>query len=80
MTPEDLQKHKLDVIWQIEKHLTEIKNEKNPGFFFNMSDLLCRVGELESTVRWQFDLARDKSAEITKNRLCTCYDNGMNEE
>lgn len=74
MTPEDLQDNKIMIIEDIEKLLTEIKNEKNPGFFLNTTDLLHKVGALESILIWQFDLNRDPTAKEIPNRLCECYE------
>ena len=63
----------LTTIAQLEEYLEDMKKKKD-GYFMNFSDFLCRVGALESSMVWMFDLERDENAQPRSNRLCECYD------
>ena len=63
----------LTTIAQLEEYLEDMKKKKD-GYFMNFSDFLCRVGALESSMIWMFDLERDEHAQPRPNRLCECYD------
>ena len=72
-------KQQNEVIKDIRENLRRIQKEINKrgkqGFFFGMQDLLCRVGELESCLLFNFDHERNpENAKPRPNRLCTCYD------
>ena len=76
ITDAELQKHKLETIEKIKDYLDKIviADDGNSGFISYLSDLLCRVGELESTILYQFDRSRDPNCEPRRNRLCECYE------
>jgi hypothetical protein len=81
ITNAELQEHKLETIEKIRKYLDKIieDDDGNSGFISHLSDLLCRVGELESTILYQFDRNIDPNCEPRRNRLCECYGEDNNE-
>lgn len=82
-TPEQKQKiaelieHKNETIQNIRNKLDRIEKSKDIEFIVisDLNDMLCRVGELESTLIYVFDLIQNPDkAEAKQNRLCNCYD------
>lgn len=71
-------KHLLDTIKDIQKALNEIKEEiegNGDGKYWLMT-LLCRVGELELCINYNFEIKYSKGKEVIlkPNRLCECYE------
>ena len=87
MNDKEINDHKIEVIQEIRNILEDIEKETNKwGFHIGeismmsrLNNLLCRVGELESTMLWQNDKKYNPKAEPKNNRLCTCYDTGERE-
>lgn len=71
-------KHLLDTIQQIEKALDGIKHDvkKDQDAEYWLMTLLCRVGELEVCIDYNFQLRYSKGKEpmLKPNRLCECYE------
>lgn len=78
MTPQEIEKHIVEVYDKILEITNKMKTSLDTEFnyYFTLSDLLCRIGELESSLKYVVDKKKDENAEPTRNRLCTCYDTG----
>jgi len=69
-------KHVNETIKEIREALSRIQKEQDSTYW--LQTLLCRVGELEVCVNWNFEKRYDykklRNPEFRNNRLCTCYD------
>lgn len=67
--------HIEDTIKDIQSALDMIEPDKDNNDYALMT-LLCRVGELELCLDYNFELrySHGKSVELRPNRLCKCYE------
>lgn len=71
-------KHLIETIRDIQKALDnileDVQDEGNADYW--LMTLLCRVGELEVCVNYNFKLrySKGKEVKLVPNRLCECYE------
>lgn len=73
-------KEKIKDIRKALKSIEDDISEKKSGISFGLPDLLCRVGELELCMEYNFKVRNDLNAELLPNRLCSHYDGDGAEE
>lgn len=70
--------HLIETIKDIQKTLDDILEDVNDecNADYWLMTLLCRVGELESCLTYNFEVkhCRGKRVILKPNRLCECYD------
>ena len=80
MTPQEIEEYIIETYDKILDYIVKMKSKDiEMAYCFNLNDLLCRVGELESSMKYWVDRRKDDNAEPTKNRLCECYNTGEQE-
>jgi hypothetical protein len=81
MTPTEIEEHIIETYDKILDLTMKMKNGKDSfkSYHFDLNDLLCRVGELESSLKYWNDKQKNDNAEPATNRLCKCYDTGERE-